>query len=698
MDNALLAKQLDIVKNTPPGESVAFTVEGAGILRAFVRARGTRDDISAGESALHRKIGGLLSTWEASGPEVRSTPPMPGKEKRTQLMLRGAIDKVLNEQFSEVTEEEVKLLHATYDVFSKRCDNDPDSNPRLVGMLKSTLDTLAANEDKLQIGNDDTSVFDTTSATNGAATSVPIANTIMADDAFTNIQRSSITVIDEVNIDLNVRIFEYTGGTSISGDVPSDVLVKVIDGGIVVSGFVAGYLVADGDIEIGGNIQGGGAISNSGSITLEHSLMGAALVAKRGSITCNHLESPERVFAWETLKVNGPCMDATITAGAIQIAGSVTAANLNSCGHITCEGLSVSSRSATVVYLADHIKCDAYSRGMADELDNSYRDIGTLTKKIAEIEEMDRFTLRLIHNTYRTALYYLLGGIQSASGATNLQGKQLRKLYVGQLISVVEGITKFYTDAHEYPEEYGEESVNNFDEQMTSTRERIKIEIEALPEDVGTNHRRVLLERTSQIRHLAKIVHREFVEEKATTALGSMVANARNSWRTEYEQTDRELRELVQSFGVDKKLLDRIEHEPETLEQLLVEIIEEKKGGGSADDQQRLESPLVRLLRTTADRYKRTIEKNMDTIVDTRKKLSDAARRLDEEAAVKFADKVPGAASVEASHFGAGVVITASPVSRRGMDTTIAKVIVIAKEINSPTRFDLRSKLIPRQV
>jgi hypothetical protein len=39
MDKAFLAKQLDVVKNAPPGEAVAFTVEGAGVLRAFVDAR-----------------------------------------------------------------------------------------------------------------------------------------------------------------------------------------------------------------------------------------------------------------------------------------------------------------------------------------------------------------------------------------------------------------------------------------------------------------------------------------------------------------------------------------------------------------------------------------------------------------------------------------------------------------------------------
>lgn len=405
MDKAFLAKQLDVVKNAPPGEAVAFTVEAAGVLRAFVDARRKKSDISPAEQALHTKIERLLSVWEKSTPTAASSESGPGKEQRTQLVLRAAIDKVLNDQFATITDGEIKLLQATHEVFSKRCENDEGANPRLVGMLRSTLDTLDANRDKLK-GIKDESLFDSMPTSEPPVDNDTIIHNLMADEAFGNIQRTSLTTVEDVQMELNVRVFEFEGNTAISGDVPNDVLVRVKAGNLGVSGFVAGYVVADKNIRIDGNIQGGAAISNKGSITVDRSLMGAALIAKQGGIVCNHVESPKCVFAWNSLVVEGPCMDGTITAGSMRIKGKVAAAKLVSCGAIECKSLSVSSRSETIVYLADHIECTAYQRPLEDTLDNQFNDIGGWKKKIESYEEADKFTLNLIYNTYRTALFF----------------------------------------------------------------------------------------------------------------------------------------------------------------------------------------------------------------------------------------------------------------------------------------------------
>ena len=56
MNKELLAQQLNIIKNLPPCEYFAFTIEGAGVLQAFVDARSQRSDIAPAEKALHIKI------------------------------------------------------------------------------------------------------------------------------------------------------------------------------------------------------------------------------------------------------------------------------------------------------------------------------------------------------------------------------------------------------------------------------------------------------------------------------------------------------------------------------------------------------------------------------------------------------------------------------------------------------------------
>ena len=119
MDKALLARELDIVKNLPPGETFEFTIEGAGILQAFVRARSQREDAGSAEKALHTKINTLLVEWNKRSNRKSAKPQTATAENRTQLILREAIDRVQKSRFDQITQEEIKLLRATSEVFDK---------------------------------------------------------------------------------------------------------------------------------------------------------------------------------------------------------------------------------------------------------------------------------------------------------------------------------------------------------------------------------------------------------------------------------------------------------------------------------------------------------------------------------------------------------------------------------------------------
>lgn len=243
-----------------------------------------------------------------------------------------------------------------------------------------------------------------------------------------------------------------------------------------------------------------------------------------------------------------------------------------------------------------------------------------------------------------------------------------------------------------------EDTVYDFNEDMTKTRERIYKDIKGLPEDFGTSHRRYLMDRSLVLSRMADSVHQEFSDKKEPKTLNGAFAKTITMWRTEYTQTETELRELIQSFGIDKKLLTRIEYEPESLEAMLTGFMDEKKRTGNSDDKLRLTSPLIRLLRTTADRHQRTIERNVELIEENWELVKRAVKELEGAAAVKFADPAPGSTSVEATSYESEVIITASPVSKRGMDTTITKVIVIGNPISEKTRFHLNGRLIQRQI
>jgi hypothetical protein len=389
------------------------------------------------------------------------------------MVLREAISKVQESRFDSVTEEEIKLIRATHDIFAKRNINKTDPSIRLMSLLQSTLTILDEHQHELT-GIKDNSIFNTASPTASGSQPTTVTNNLMAEDAFEDIQLTSMRTIEEIELDINVRIFEYDGETIISGDILSNVLVKVTNGGITINGFVSGYVVVDNNINIHGNIQVGGLITNTGFITLERSLMGATLISKSGSINCDHLESPEGVFAWDALTIQGPCLGGISTSENIIVEGKITSTELRTCGHIQAQCLNTSSRSQTIICLLNNISCEDYNRKLNEQLKDKSRQVAELNKNIISAKEADQHTYYLIHNAYRTGLFYLLGGIESANTAVDLQGKQVKALYLRQLVAFAESDSEFYKEVYDSPEEFNLETINDFRENFLKTFKLVK--------------------------------------------------------------------------------------------------------------------------------------------------------------------------------------------------------------------------------
>ena len=101
-------------------------------------------------------------------------------------------------------------------------------------LLQYTLNSLDEHQEELTgIQND--SLFDTANPPPIQKQPAVVKNDIMADDAFGEIQTNSMRNVEEVELNLNVRVFEYDGETVISGDIPNNVLVKVTNGGITIN-------------------------------------------------------------------------------------------------------------------------------------------------------------------------------------------------------------------------------------------------------------------------------------------------------------------------------------------------------------------------------------------------------------------------------------------------------------------------------
>ena len=271
------------------------------------------------------------------------------------------------------------------------------------------------------------------------------------------------------------------------------------------------------------------------------------------------------------------------------------------------------------------------------------------------------------------------------------------KYCICQLTGFAEEYIKFFTEAYKNPENFDASVIEDFVKARSDSFAWVRDDIAAIPEDFGSSHRQYLHDRCEEYVFMTQKLKREYELDSDTTFLDSDFKKLLNQWRTIMGELKHQAKKLIDSFNLDKSLLARMEHEPEALESLLDETIADILASPKHDEAQRGKSPLVRLLKSTADRLKRSIEVNHTKIVECRREILLAREKLLEERVVIFRDPVPGACSVVANHYAAEVIISASKLSRRGSDTNMAKIIVLDKPITKRKEFHLRGNLIQRQ-
>jgi hypothetical protein len=689
MNKALLTNQLDFIKSLPPGETCDFTEEGAGVLRTFVDTREKLPNLNQTESALHQKIKRLLAHWENT---CKVAPPPGTNDQRSQLVLRTAIDKVLQEDFSKLSSDEAALLRGTYASLSARSSSG--SSDRLQALLAKVIQrldevrpdrtntTTVFNDENLVIENDEGVVF---------------ANKINAEKDFGDISKKSYKILEGIEVNLNVRQFEFEGNTLIAGDVPKDVLLKITKGCLQVNGFVSGNVVVDGDVEINGNIQGGVAISLDGSIRLDRCLMGTRLIALKGNVYCKHLEAPETAFAWDTLQVDGAVLSGKVFGGKIEISGKAVSAEFHSTGQINVARAETGTRGPCSIFLNPTLTCEDYGRYMDQSYADKQRRVSELSQQIALAEQLDQYTHTMIHNAYRTALFYLLGGVDSASSAMNLQGMQLKAIYLEQVVALSESINGYYRSETEDSKELDVEAFQEFIRETQETFKLIAGDIESLPEEFGSTHRRYLLDRCDEFRAFSRKLSSITEPEEIKIAITTVFTKTLSSWRGVLGEAKRDTHDLIQQFGLPEETLYKIEHSPESLDDMLDETIEGIFQKNEFQKVQRAKSPLIRLLRQSADRYARNIEVSHTKILEFRKEIKEIKDELRDESVVLYDDTNTGSCSFSAGFCGDGTVISSSRSQRTGRDTNLAKTIVLESTIEEQVEFERMDNFVQRK-
>lgn len=698
MDRALLTRTLDTVKHLPPGVAHDFNVEEAGVLKAFLKSRENAPGLSPAEQALHRKIISSLGAWQGMKSAPKASRDQ-GADQRSQFTLREVIDKVQQDRWDEITDDEMQLVKSTYDVVS-RCEDKTRKNVRLKSLLKQTLLKYEGHaKGRPANASESPTVFTGDAiANNTGPIAKPPKHQLMAATDFKGGTKKSLKYVGDIEADVMVRVFEYDGETVVAGDIPSDVLVTVKNGGITVDGFVAGNIVADESIIINNNVQGALIVSEKGDISVERCLLGTRLVAKAGNVACQHMEAPERVFAWGEVKVDGPILGGHVRAKNIRAKEHAVSAELHCCGDITLGAVESGPRSPTIICLRKALTSEDYGRDIDDENRQKSKRVQQLENEIDTIEEQDKFTHNLVHNCFRTALFYLYGGVDSAKEVMELQGLQIRLAHLGQILSLTEGIAKYFETVDEEDDSSDGTDHKEFFFEVGESLTIIAKDIEDLPVEFGAVHRRYVLDRADELKSLLRFLRIACEDDTSEDFLHDKFKPAASRWRAALGDCKRLIKEVIARFELEPDLLFRIENDPHSLEGMLEETLKTYCSGPVKNQRQRATSPLIRLLKTSASRFLKGIKRNQEKVVSARAEAKKLREELARDAVVLYGDKISGACRVTAGQFDRGVIFTTKPGKLDGFDCNVARVIVLSNPIKESTTFQLRDSLIQRQV
>lgn len=699
MDKGQLQAVLARINGAPEGEEVPLCVEDVGILHAFVSVRQRSGDISVREKALLDRINAILASWK---PPVESED---GLQRRQQVMLRKAIDKAQQHQWDSLHEDEISLLRSTHHVLSNLSEPNK-ANERLLHLLTDVLErhktyiVQRSHEDGVRSHERAAGSFgEACAAVMGVAPPEPDpAPTVLhAATSFQRVTPAAVGFVGGCPVSLTVRTFEVTGPTRIEGDIPSDVLLRVKDGSLEVNGFVTGHIVADGNVIIHGNVQGGWVIATRGSIMLDRALLGSRLVAEGGVVWCTSVEAAACVFGWRGVAIRETVLSSFLGGGCVWVGEKIAGTTVEVGGRVVTDTIEGANLGPSVICLEREISSEVYGRQVSEDIRAMRRAVSQHERTIQQGARLMRYVRMLSQNCYRTAIFYLVGGVSAASIAPEYQELQGLALHLEELLNSADSVSQFYERIFSADEVPDAEDVEFFTSEVQKSLDYIVQSAEGSSQEMHSRLQAVVSKHVQAFSRSLRFLQRNIDTPKGAAYFRDAYQRNVREWQEQYAKTRQKVEALVASFEVHPELLDRVHAERESLDRLLTEVMQQAGMGESSEEAVRAHSPLIRVLLSTIDRNRKSIQHVQDDVEHAWAEVNRLRAQLEEETAVHFADSTPGTVYLEARSMEPGTTITTAPELRQGVDGTMREVIVLQHPINDTTRFVLEKTVLRRE-
>ena len=498
------------VNALPAGEAGSFTPDELHVLRAF--AGRPADQLGERERLFHHRVTEVLRHHTSSEPTVLEL------ERRKNAFLRTAIDKCMQGQALELSEEELRVLKSTASQLDTLTDPSA-SHLRLRGLVHEALVALAQAETQGVRGMEDFApVIRTPKA---AAQAVAPAGGQNADTFFEGGTRARIREFAEIPIETNARVIEHQGDVVIDGGVPDDVTLVVKEGGVTVHGQCAGNVLATRTVAVHGSISGAWTVSTDGDIRCDRVLGGANLVARFGTVYCQSMERPTRVYAGKAINVDGDARGGHLTAPEISIGGALRSAHVQILDQLRCGALEGEAREPATVTFRTVMSAQDYGVDLTDT-------------QLTHTRELLRFRYRqAVGESMLAALQEDLRGLQLSrlcafSGRTGidvpgLRGLQTKVNYVSVAITIAEWLEQVLLESLEYTGDAQAACLKTGTDECQAAVKFLEREVSHLGDEFSRETKALLVSTCKHLTNLARRVHdaagRPAESEEAAQAL-----------------------------------------------------------------------------------------------------------------------------------------------------------------------------------
>lgn len=354
MESTVLSTALDKLKNLGPGEEPALQEDEVRALTSYLSETASAATVTASEQVLCRQIRSVLQARatraHSGGPPQQQKP----EYERSNNALRAAIDLFLVCDFASVRNGDLRILRDTeaqLQAMARREGPSPNQVrlAKLISRCLANYNAWVANQPSgpaapVSPTPEGESMAPAPDAPPSAPDAGDAPTTWTRDDLLAALsERELLEEIEGVATRAHVRAASVTGDLIVDADCPEDIYLHVEAGGVTIRGAVSGFILADGDINVTGNITGGWLFSRHGNIRASRSLAAANLIAPRGTIGLDAYENSQLIFSGGACHVAGDGFGATVHADDLIVDGTLQRSSVYVRGKLEAGSVEVSS-------------------------------------------------------------------------------------------------------------------------------------------------------------------------------------------------------------------------------------------------------------------------------------------------------------------------------------------------------------------